>query len=98
MSYEQLYALQLQKGIISPQPNSNPEDQQQQLDLEQDAIPANELSLMIFLINNGGDIFKEYFKELVNARNSDLADEYIEILSMFVYCFVDTTTSAANTG
>lgn len=58
-------------------------------------ISANELSLTIFLVNNGDQIFKEYFKVLVNVPNRDLVDEYSEVLHHLVFLFIDTT---ANTG
>lgn len=51
---------------------------------------------MIFLVNSGSQIFKEYFKELVNVPNRDIVDEYIETLYNFVFCFIDTTATAGH--
>ena len=54
-------------------------------------ITANELSLMVFLVGSGDQIFKEYFKELVNVPNRDIVDDYVEILAQFIYLFIDTS-------
>lgn len=61
---------------------------------QDDLISVNEHSLMTFLVKQGGQIFKEYFKELVNVPNRDVVDEYIEILYNFIFCFIDTTATA----
>ena len=85
MTYDQIHALQLEQGVAH----------QTGIPIDQDElISANEVSLMIFLANSGDQIFKEYFKEIVNVPNRDVVDDYIEILYNFIFCFIDTTATA----
>ena len=69
----------------------NPED-------DDDRITEKELDLMKFLVNNGLQIYQQYFKELINIPHRDAVDEYIEAMYFMIYCFIDTSQSVGSMG